>query len=79
MKTSPVIAELDPPGNVIARLLACRVDGPVDQLDFQCAVDRFSERVAEADPCSSDGLPYPELFQYLGELGARVVVPMPLS
>jgi len=51
MQTGPIVAELDPPRNVIACLLACRVDGPVYQLDFKRAVERFGERIIEADPC----------------------------
>src|SRR5260370_16526673 len=69
MKTSLIIAEFDPPRNIIAGLLPRRVSGPVDQLDFQRAVDRFGEGVIVADPCPSDGLPYPKFFQRSGELG----------
>ena len=68
MKTSPIIAKLDPPRNVLARFLPRRVDGPVDELDLQRAVERFGESVIEAYPGPADRLPYPELFQHPGRV-----------
>jgi hypothetical protein len=35
MKTSSIIAKLDPPCNVLARFLPCRVNGPVDHEDYE--------------------------------------------
>jgi hypothetical protein len=44
METSPIIAELDPAGNVFSCLLPGRIGSPVDQLDFQRAVHRLGQR-----------------------------------
>ena len=43
METGPIIPELDPPCNILIRLLPGRVEGTVHQLDFKRAVDGFSE------------------------------------
>jgi hypothetical protein len=43
METSLIVAELDPPRNVFPCFLPDRVHRPVDQLDFQRAVDGFGE------------------------------------
>ena len=45
METCPVIAELNPAGNIFSCFLPCRVDGAMDQLNLQSAVDRFSESI----------------------------------
>jgi hypothetical protein len=73
MKTGPIVAELDPPGNVFPCLPPCRVDGPVDQLDFQRAIERFGESVIVADASAADRLPDIEAFQDAGELGRGII------
>ena len=69
MKTSPIIAKLDPPCNVLARFLPCRVNGPVDQLDLQRAVELFGESIVIADTGAADRLPDLQALQDAGELG----------
>ena len=69
MKTSPIIAELNPPGNVIHGLPACRVDRPVHQLDFDRAVHRFRERVIVAYSGAPDRLKYSQFLELLRVLG----------
>ena len=49
VETSPIIPELDVPGNILLRLLAGRVDGPVNPLDLNGRVERFRQRIVEAD------------------------------
>src|SRR5919204_5553414 len=73
METSLIIAEFDPPRNVFPRFLARQVGGPVDQLDLQRAVHRFSESVVVADPGAADGLAYLQLLQLLRELARGVI------
>src|SRR6266851_6080425 len=73
METSLIIAEFDPPRNIIPGLLPRRVGCPVNQLDFQRSVYRFGESVIVADSGPPDGLPYPEFPQRPGELGGGVV------
>ena len=73
METSPIIAELDPPRNIFPGMLAGRVNGAVDQLDFQRTVDRFRQRIVIADSRAADGLAYPEPLQRVSELAGRVI------
>ncbi len=68
METGPIIAELDPAGNVFPRLLPRGIGGAVDQLHFQRSVDGFCEGIVETDPGPADGLPYPEFPQFRREL-----------
>jgi hypothetical protein len=73
MKTGPILAELDPPGKVFPCLSPCRLSGPVDQLDFQRAIERFGESVIVADAGAADRLPDIEAFQDAGELGRGII------
>src|SRR5271157_2518916 len=73
METSPIIAELDPLRNIIVRLLAGRVNGPVHQLHLQRSVHRFGQRIVEADAGAAHGLPDSQAFQGAGELGRGII------
>src|SRR5271166_4656257 len=73
METSPIIAELDPLRNIIVRLLAGRVNGPVHQLHLQRSVQRFGQRIVEADAGAAHGLPDSQAFQGAGELGRGII------
>src|ERR1700683_2954675 len=48
VKTLPIIAQLDVARDVFRCFPACRVDGAVDALDFQCSVERFGESIVVA-------------------------------
>jgi hypothetical protein len=39
VKAFPIVAQLDVARDVLTRFPACRVDGPVHALDFQCAIE----------------------------------------
>ena len=69
MKTSLIIAELDPACNIFLCPFPGRVGSPVDQLDFQGSVDTLGQRVVIAYSRAADRLPYPESIQLPGELG----------
>jgi hypothetical protein len=43
VETSAIIPEFDVTGNVILRLFPCRIDCPVDTLDFQRSIKRFRQ------------------------------------
>jgi hypothetical protein len=73
MKTGPILAELHPPGKVFLCLSPCRVNGPVGQLDFQRAIEKFGESVIVADASAADRLPDIEAFQDAGELGRGII------
>src|SRR6266536_2778423 len=58
MKTSLIIAKLDPSRNIIHGRLAGRVHFPVHQLGLQGPVPRFRYCIVEADPGAADRLRY---------------------
>src|SRR5260370_2346552 len=75
VKTSPIIPQLDVPGNCLLRFLPGRVDGPVNQLDLNRRIHRLGQGIVIAYPGPAHGLPYPELFQDGGELSRCVITP----
>ena len=79
MQTRTIIAEFDVPRNILLRLLARRVNRPVNTLDLHRRVERLGQGVIEADSRPPDGLPDPEVFQDRGELRRGIITPMPLS
>src|SRR5260370_29151103 len=70
VKTSPIVPQLDVPGNCLLSFLPGRVDGPVDQLDLDRRIHGLGQGIVIAYPGPAHGLPYPELFQDGGELRA---------
>jgi hypothetical protein len=68
METSPIIAELDPPRNIIHGGLAADVGSPVDELIFQRPVHRFRQSIIIAYPGPADGLLDAEFLKFIGEL-----------
>jgi hypothetical protein len=60
VETSTIIPKLDPAGNIIMGFLPRRVNSPVDQLDFQCPVDRFGQGIIIAYSRAPDALLYTE-------------------
>src|SRR6266487_3689714 len=73
VKALPIVAQLDVTRDVFPCFPACRVDRPVNPLDFKCAVEGLGERIIVADSGSADRLPYPERFQLAGELGRGII------
>ena len=69
MKTSLIIAKLDPSRNVICGLPACRVHFPMDEFDFQGAIDALGHGIVIAYPGASNGLGYPQLREFPCVLG----------
>ena len=73
METSPIVAQLDIPRNILERLLPRRVSRAVDALNFQRGIERFGQAVVEAYPGPANGLADPEPFQDRRELGGSIV------
>jgi hypothetical protein len=47
VKTHMIIAKLDVARNIRPGVFTCRVHGTMHPLDFQCAVERFGERIVK--------------------------------
>src|SRR6266566_6572337 len=73
METSPIVAQLDIPRNILERLLPRRVSRPVDALNFQRGIERFGQAVVETYPGPANGLADPEPSQGGRELARSVV------
>ena len=73
METSPIIAELDPPRNIIHSGLAGPIGSPVDELILQRTVHRFRQGVIVAYPRPPDGSLDAEFSELFTELGGGIV------
>src|SRR5487761_338353 len=73
MKTPLIIAELDVPGNILPGFLPRRVNRPVHPLDFQCSIERLSERIVIADTGPAYRLADPEPRESHSELARSVI------
>jgi hypothetical protein len=54
MKTLPITADLDVPGNVIPGLLSCRINRTMHTLHLHRSVERLGARIAETDLRATD-------------------------
>src|SRR6266436_5098555 len=75
VKTLSIIADLDVPRNILACFLPRRVDGPVHALDLNRRVERFGQRIIEADTRPPDGLADSQAIQHARELRRGVITP----
>ena len=73
METSFLIAELDPPRNIIHGGLAGPIGGPVDKLVLQRTVHRFRQGVMVVYSGPSDGSLDAEFSEFFTELGRGII------
>ena len=73
VETSPIIAELDPPRNIIHGGLAAPIGCPVDELVLQRPVHRFRQSIIIAYPGPPDGSLDAEFLELFPELSGGII------
>ena len=74
-----IIEQFDPPGNRCSRRFAGGILGSVHELDFQCSVRRFGQRVVIATSGTPYRLTKVEFFQGTTKLGEAAGSPYSIT